>query len=201
MAGTRVFADTSAERAVALGVAAKLYQAQFDESKPENLGTLAGTFIATASAIHRFLVGPAALFLTIGEIRKQGTLEPTGRTPGGSTMQLRDNEENDLSVLVASAKGNEIVDQPGAEDDLRWTVEGGDGVVELVVSEDTRTATVRAVDLGSAVVRVEVTDELFATVAVDVIAGEAAVVTINEGTPRKQQPEGGEPDPEPTPEG
>lgn len=194
-----MFADTSEERKLALGVTAKLYQAQFDESEQDDLAALTGMFRASATAIYQFLVGPAALFLTIGEIRKQGTLEPTGRPGGPSMTQLRDNEEVDLAVVVASAKGNEIVDQPGVEDDLQWTVEGGDDVVELVVSEDTRTCTVRALDLGSAVVRVGI-GELSATTAFDVIPGEAAVVTVNAGTPRKQA-QGGEPDPEPTPEG
>lgn len=202
--GTPVFADTSEQRTLALGVTAKLYQAQFDEADPVGLGALTGAFIATASAVHRFLVGPAALFLTIGPILKQGTREPTGREPGGSPMQLRDNEEVDLFVSVASAKGNEIADQPGTQDDLQWSIEGSeggnDGVIELEVSADTRTCTVRALDLGSSVVRVEL-GELFATVAVDVIPGEAAVVSVSTGTPRKQTPEGGEPEPEPAPGG
>jgi hypothetical protein len=187
--GTRVFADTSDERKLALAYAVRLHQAQFDESKPENLATLTGMLLASAGAIHRWLVGPAALFLTIGPILKQGTREPTGRQPGGSPMQLRDNEEVDVAVTVASAKGNVIPDQPGVEDDLQWSVEeGGEAVVELAVSEDTRVCTVRALDTGSAVVRVEL-GELFATVAVDVIPGEAALVTVNVGTPRKQEPE------------
>ena len=109
-------------------------------------------------------------------------------------MQLRDNEEVDLSTIVASAKGNEVVDQPGTQDDLSCTVENGDGVIEIETSEDTRVCTVRALDLGSAVVRVALPgDTAFATLAVDVIAGEAAAVTINAGTPRKQQPEAEEP--------
>lgn len=184
--GTVVFADTSEERQLALAYAARLMQAKFDES--DTIATTGGEFLALASAIHGWLVGPAALFLTIGPILKQGTREPTGREPGGSPMQLRDNEENDLTVVVASAKGNEIPDQAGTQDDLSWTVEGDEGVVELVVSEDTRTCTVRAVDIGSSVVKVEI-GEVSATVAVDVIPGEAARVTVTEGTPRKQTTE------------
>lgn len=183
--GTRVFADTSDDRHLALAYAARLMQAKFDESG--NVEATAGEMIATATSIYNWLVGPASMFLTIGPILKQGTREPTGREPGGSPMQLRDNEENDLSVTVASAKGNVIGDQPGTQDDLSWTVEGDDGVVELIVSEDTRTCTVRAVDLGSATVRVEI-GEVFATVAVDVVPGEVALVTVSEGTPRKQAP-------------
>lgn len=200
--GTRVFADTSEERKLALGVAAKLYQAQFDESKPDALAELSGKFIATATAIHRFLVGPAALFLHRGEIRKQGTNEPTGRTPGGASMtQIRDNEEYDLTITVASAKGNEIADQPGTQDDIQWSIEGVEGpsndVIEIEVSADTRKCTVRALDTGSAVVRFAVGD-LFGTEAVDVVAGEAALLTVTAGTPRKQEPDV---DPEPPVEG
>lgn len=188
--GTQVFADTSDDRHLALAYAARLMQARFDEST--DVATTGGEFLALASATYRWLVGPAALFLTIGPILKQGTREPTGREPGGSPMQLRDNEEVDLFVSVASAKGNEIPDQPGMQDDLAWTVEGGDGVVEIEVSEDTRTCTVRALDLGSAVVRVQL-GELFATEAVDVVPGEAALVSVSAGTPRKQTPDAEEP--------
>jgi hypothetical protein len=185
--GTRVFADTSDDRHLALAYAARLMQTKFDES--EDVAVTGGEFLALASETYRWLVGPAALFLTIGPILKQGTREPTGREPGGSPMQLRDNEEVDLSVIVASAKGNEIADQPGTQDDLVWTVEGAEGVVEIEASADTRTCTVRAVDVGSSVVKVQL-GELFATEAFDVIPGEAAVVNISAGTPRKQQPEG-----------
>jgi len=184
--GTPVFADTSDDRKLALAYTAKLYQAQFDESQPDALAALTSTFLASASAIHRWLVGPAVLFLTIGPILKQGTREPTGREPGGSPMQLRDNEEVDLSVVVASAKGNEIPDLPGAEDDITWSTDVT-GVVELVVSENSRTCTVRAVDVGSAVVRMELGD-LFKTEAFDVIPGDAAALEFTAGPVRKQTP-------------
>lgn len=190
--GTPVFADTSDDRHLALAYAARLMQTQFDES--EDVAATAGKFLAVGSAIYRWLVGPAALFLTIGPILKQGTREPTGRTPGGSPMQLHDDEEVDLFVSVASAKGNEIADQPGTQDDLDWTVEGDEGVVEITASADTRTCTVRALDVGSSVVKVAL-GELFATVAVDVIPGDAATVSVSAGTPRKQQTGGGEPEP------
>lgn len=184
--GTSVFADTSDDRKLALAYAAKLYQAQFDESDPDDLASLTGKFLASTSAIYRWLVGPVALFLTIGPILKQGTREPTGREPGGSPMQLHDDDEVDLTVTVASAKGNEITDLPGTEDDITWTTDV-DGVVELVVSENSRTCTVRAVDVGSAVVRMELGD-LFKTEAFDVIPGDAATLEFTAGPVRKQTP-------------
>lgn len=108
-------------------------------------------------------------------------------------MQLRDNEQVSLTVTLASARGNVIGDQPGTEDDLVWTVSGDEGVVTLDVSEDTRTATVKASGtLGSTVVRVEI-GELFATEAFDVVPGDAALITITAGTPTEQETE-------PTPE-
>lgn len=182
--GTRVFADTSDDRHLALAYATRLMQAQFDES--DNITAVRGEFLALASAIHGWLVGPAVMFLSFGSILKQGTREPTGREPGGSPMQLHDDEEVDGTVTLASAKGNEVPDAPGTQDDITWTVEGNEGVVEIEVSEDTRTVTVRALDLGSATLRGSFGENLFVTEAFDVIPGDVTAISVNFGTPRKQ---------------
>lgn len=92
----------------------------------------------------------------------------------------------DLSVGVFDAIGDPIGDDPNTTtDDLTWSLDSGDGVVTLTVSADTRTCTVTAGSLGSAVVRVTLGD-LTGTVAVDVIAGDAAELRITEGEPTSE---------------
>lgn len=182
--GSRAFADTSAERALALAYAARLMQTKFDESA--NIATTGGEFIALATAIYDWLAGPATLFITFGPILKQGTREPTGREPGGSPMQLHDDEEVDGTVDLASAKGNEVPDAPGTQDDITWTVEGDEGVIEIAVSADSRTVTVRALDLGTATLRGAFGDNLFITESFDVIPGDAVAMNVSFGAPRKQ---------------
>lgn len=183
--------DVSQERELALNAALRLYE---DEAFAELAITSNGPGGATAAVLHtatalfRWLTGGVGFTITHGVVIDQTTHQPTGTITGGTHMQLRDNEQVDLTVTVASAKGNVIGDDPSTEaDNLVWTAEGAEGVLTLEVSEDTRTATVLAQDTGSAVVRVELSGtDLFATVAVDVVPGEAALVTIAEGTPIKQ---------------
>lgn len=185
--GTRAFADTSADRALALAYATRLMQTQFDESG--DIATTGGKFIALATAIYDWLAGPATLFITFGPILKQGTREPTGREPGGSPMQLHDDEEVDGTVTLASAKGNEVPDAPGTQDDITWTVEGDTGVIDIEVSADSRTVTVRALDLGTATLRGAFGENLFVTESFDVIPGDVAAMNVSFGTPRKQAAE------------
>jgi hypothetical protein len=100
-------------------------------------------------------------------------------------MQLHDDENVDLSVLVASAKGAPIADDPfSTGDDLTWEVTDST-VASLVVSDDTRTCTVRSGVVGSTVLTIGVGNAA-ATVAIDVIPGDAAAITVSEGTPYKQ---------------
>lgn len=206
MTATPVFPDTGAARDHALMLAARLHEARYPEQESTDDADL--RLLTTAERIWRWLSGPAYILLHVGPVTDQETGEIQTTNPGGNPMQLRDNQQVDLSVTLASAKGNEIPDDPNATtDDLVWSVENGTDVVDLVTSGDSRTATVRALDLGSAVVRVTVPGTepaLFATLAVDVIPGPAALVTIQAGEPTEQptdEPAPGEPGTEPTPEG
>lgn len=198
MSSTPATGDYTSERKRALMAALELY----DDGLFEHLAQMDGfekadaALLGTASEIFRWLIGPAIMFLTVGPVVSQDTGLPVANPLGGNPMQLRDNEQVDLTVTVASARGNVIGDQPGTEDDLVWSVTGDEGVVTLDVSEDTRTATVKASGtLGSTVVRVEIGD-LFATEAFDVVAGDAALITVSVGTPTEQETE----EPQPTPE-
>jgi len=118
---------------------------------------------------------PVHLNVTVGPVSKQNTHTKDG------IMQLRDDEQVDLSVTATDAKG-----QPVTGDTVTWTVDD-ESVVTLKVSDDTKTATVVAGTVGSAVVTL--TDgTVTATEAVDVVAGDVALVTIAVGTPVKQTP-------------
>lgn len=140
---------------------------------------------ATATTIYDWVTGPVAIHVTIGTVLNQDTGQPTGTILKGTPMQLHDDEMVDLTVAVASAKGSPIPDDPATTgDDLTWTVDDST-IAGLAVSSDTRTCTVLAGVTGSTVVTVTL-GELSATLAVDVIPGDAAVITIGEGAPTKQ---------------
>lgn len=192
MSSTPATGDYSGDRERALKAALELYENglfyDLAQADGENNVTAANKALrSTASAIFTWLIGPAIMFLTVGPVVSQDTGLPVANPLGGNPMQLRDNEQVDLTVTLASARGNVIGDQPGTEDDLVWTVSGDQGVVTLDVSADTRTATVKATGtLGSTIVRVEI-GELFATEAFDVVAGDAALITITAGEPTEQE--------------
>jgi len=140
---------------------------------------------ATATTIYDWGTGPVAIYVTIGTVVNQTTGQSTGTILKGTPMQLHDDEQVDLTVAVASAKGSPIPDDPATSgDDLTWTSDDST-IAGLAVSSDTRTCTVLAGVTGSTVVTVTL-GELSATLAVDVIPGDAAVITIGEGVPSKQ---------------
>lgn len=203
MTATRVFPDAGAARDRALMLAARLHEARYPEQDADAADR---QMLTTATRIWRWLSGPAYILLHVGPVTDQETGEIQTTNPGGNPMQLRDSQQTTLRVTLASAKGNEIADDPNAtEDNLVWTVENGTDVIDLVASEDGRTATVRAIDLGSATVRVTVPGTepaLFATLAVDVIPGAVARVEIQADEPTEQPTD--EPAPgtdEPAPQG
>jgi hypothetical protein len=191
MFGTAGITDFSRERRMALSQAVDLHRSSYDDGADST--TVDRELIATAMAVFQFLVGPAFLILTIGPVTEQATGEPVPAPPnGGSTMQIRATQEFTATVAVADSRGNVIGDQPGTQDDIAWSLEGGTGVLDLAVSEDSRTATVTAAGpVGSDVLRAQL-GELFVTLAVDVVPGEAALITVSTTEPTEQ--ETGEPE-------
>lgn len=178
--------DLSAERNRALEEALSLYRGEAFNGALDREGSRVATeaLLDTATTIFRWLTGPVSFTIRIGEVFKQDG-STTGRTIGGSPMQLHDDEQVTLSVAVADAKGAAIADDPSRTDDnLEWTVDD-ENVATLQVSADTRACTVVAGQPGSTVVTVKLGD-LTATEAVDVVPGDAALITISEGTPEKQ---------------
>lgn len=88
-------------------------------------------------------------------------------------MQIHDNEQFTLAAVAADAKGFAVADA------LTWTVDDST-VASLIVADDGQSVTVVAGNPGSAIVTV--TDgTLTATEAVDVVAGDVALITLTEG--------------------
>lgn len=137
-------------------------------------GLVDDLILATAERFAAWLNGAVSLHLHAGVVRDQTSGTPSG-TPitGGTTMQIHDNEQFTLAAVAADAKGFAVVDA------LTWSVDD-DTVVTLVVADDGQSVTVVAGNPGSAVVTV--TDgTLSATEAVDVVAGDVALITLTEG--------------------
>jgi hypothetical protein len=178
--GAVVPRDVTNERELALSYAVSLSTERFTGG-PQATTELLGT----ATSIFNWLIGPVALYITIGPIRDQATGEIAQTTVGGNKVQLRDSQKVDLTVSAVDAKGAPVPDDPGTTtDDLLWSI-GDESVATLDVSDDTRTCTVIAGMPGSSVVTVAL-GELSATLAVDVVPGNVALLTINEGTPVDQ---------------
>jgi len=177
--------DRTDVRHLAMVQALALHHAGWPELIADGTEDADAALRATATTIYDWYVGPVAIYVTIGTVVNQTTGQPTGTILKGTPMQLHDDENVDLSVLVASAKGSPIADDPSTTgDDLTWEVDDST-VASLVVSDDTRTCTVRSGVVGSTVLTIGV-GSASATLAVDVVAGDAATITINEGTPYKQ---------------
>lgn len=130
--------------------------------------------LRTAETFLAWLNGPTSIHLHAGPVRDQVTgLPPGAPTPKGPTMQLHDNEQFDLSADTKDAKGFETVDT------LTWSIDD-ETVATLAVSDDTKTCTVVAGNPGSAVITVTDGDRSV-TEAIDVVAGDTALITLAEG--------------------
>jgi len=180
-----ILPDRTDARLLAMVQALALHHASWSELISDGTEDADAALRATATTIYDWYVGPVAIYVTIGTVVNQTTGQPTGTVLKGTPMQLHDDENVDLSVLVASAKGAPIADDPfSTGDDLTWEVTDST-VASLVVSDDTRTCTVRSGVVGSTVLTIGVGNAA-ATVAIDVIPGDAARITVSEGTPYKQ---------------
>jgi hypothetical protein len=127
--------------------------------------------LGTAQSFYEWVSKRTGVHMTVtaGEVTKQEEKHP---------MQIHDDEQFTLSVTETDAKGFPVVE------DLTWTVDNTD-VVTLTVADDKQSATVVAGNPGSAVVTL--TDgTLTVTEAVDVVAGDGALITLSEGVPEKQ---------------
>lgn len=162
--------DATAQRLQALEFAVTLHSPSFNGTTDQVLSTATGLF--------DWLVGPAFLDILAGVIVDQTTGKPTGTTHAGGTMQLHDNEQCQLTVSEADAKGVAL------KDTLTWAI-ADNTVAKLTVAGDTQSALLVAGVPGSTVVTV--TDgTLSATMAVDVVPGAVATISVAAGTPAVQ---------------
>ncbi len=135
-----------------------------------------------AERFYRWLAGvnhATRLVLKVGPATKQNTNTPIGGPTQEETMaQLHDNEQFDVAVSAKDSKGFDVPDV--------FTASVDDTTVATVVAgEDGRTFTVVAGNPGSAVLTV--TDgTLAATLAVDVVAGNVALISLAVGDPTPQ---------------
>lgn len=170
--------DQSENRRHALDLAAELSMR----------GSLAADeVIPLATAFWRWLVGPASLTMTLGPIKVQGTEEETGRNATVMT-QIHDNEEFDIELAAADAKGANVPDDPANTSDDPTFVSSDPKVFTYAVDPaNPRKATVVAGLPGSAVGTVTL-GSVVATHAVDVVPAGVATVSLTEGTVREQAP-------------
>lgn len=170
------------ERALALTEAVRLHLDQYSSQAPDE-GRRA--VLSTAQAFLGFLIGPASISVSYGPIVKQNDQQETGKA-GSAMAQIHDDEEFDVSLTAADAKGAEVLDRAGDTSDDPTFVSSDENVFTYRVDpENPRQATVVAGMPGSAVGTISL-GSITATHAVDVIAGDVAQVNIGEGTVRKQ---------------
>lgn len=134
----------------------------------------------TAERLYTWLSQPqpvASATLTAGPVSKQSD------HPKDGTMQLHDDDQFPLVLDAKDAKGQEVTG-----DTVTWTVDD-ETVVTLQVSDDTKTATVVAGNVGSAVITWS-DETLSGTYAVDVVPGDVATVELTAGAVTKQDANG-----------
>lgn len=138
-----------------------------------------------ATKFYGWLVGPASMSLSFGPIVEQGTEEPTGRN-GSAMTQLRDSQKFTVSLTAQDAKGAEVLDDASTTaDDATWTSSNEEVATVEVDADNPRSATVIAGMPGSATLTVAI-GEISATLAVDVVPGDIALVSITEGPIEEQ---------------
>lgn len=150
--------------------------------------------VDTADAIAYWLTyGVALPYLTFGPLLDDKDSQPTERIFGGSMSQLPVGKHVTGRIVARDARGHEVPDDPTTSiDDIRWTLaDGGDAVVTLEVSTDTREITLRPVELGSTVLTATITTsrgDRVVTQAIDVIPGDIATLEIAMDQPADDEP-------------
>jgi hypothetical protein len=129
----------------------------------------------------------AYLVLQVGApIQQDGSPVPDPLAKKGSVMQLRDNEQFDITLEAKDAKGFDVTG-----DAFTATVDD-ESVVTVDGPDESGTFTVVAGAPGSAVITFADSTGISATEAVDVVPGDVATVTITEG-PTSEQGGGDQP--------
>jgi hypothetical protein len=136
------------------------------------VGPLAARVLRIADDFYQWLAGPVSLVIQPGIIVDQDTNTPTGDIYRGGTMQLHDDQKCTLDVEERDAKGVLL------PDNVTWTT-------DPEAPEGTMVTWLVAGLPGSSVVTA--TDgTLTATLAVDVVPGDVALIQISAGEPVPQ---------------
>lgn len=164
------------DRHLSLRYALDLHGSRFtgDDNANRRLAT-------TATVIYDWLQGPFTLALSV-KIRDTTTSQLITETTGGRMAQITTAQHAEATVQVFDRGGFGIPDRgEDSSDNVTWALESNSGVVALTISEDTRTARLDPVAIGSDVLRVTYPapgGDKTGTVAVDVINSEADRVEV-----------------------
>lgn len=170
------------ERTLALTQAVALHAASFGGQGVEEQRR---AVLTTAQAFYYFLTGAASVSVSYGPIVKQNTHEETGKA-GTAMAQIHDDEEFDIELSAADAKGAAVLDREGDTSDDPTFVSSDESVFTYrTFGENPRKATVVGGQPGSAVGTITL-GNIVVTHAVDVVPGDIATVNITEGEVRKQ---------------
>lgn len=146
------------------------------------LGGSDDQILRRAEKFYRWLNGqkPLRLVLDVGPAHHQGTAPFPGPMKETHMAQLHDDQEFEVTVSARDAKGFEVADQFTASVD-------DTSVATVEALEDGKTFVVTAGNPGSAVMTV--TDgTLSATLAIDVVPGDVALIQLQVGDPSDQAP-------------
>ncbi len=146
------------------------------------LGGSDDLILRRATKFYRWLEGqtPVLLVLAVGPAHPQGTAPTAGPMKESHMAQLHDDQQFEVLVTAKDAKGFDVADAFTASVD-------DESVATVTASADGMTFTVVAGNPGSAVMTV--TDgTLTATLAIDVVPGDVALIQLAVGDPSDQAP-------------
>lgn len=152
-------------------------------AREQTIATAENEIRSTGEVFFAWLNGTTRITLTRGPVTKQnGAATNHDINEESTSMQLHDDEKCTVTADTRDAKGFETADA------ITWEVDNTD-VVTANVSEDGRSCEFVAGSPGSAVATVtdSATDPvLSATLAIDVVPGGTATISLTEGAVTKQ---------------
>lgn len=168
-------ADLTAERHLALVLAAQIHQ---DSFATENYD--AQRVVTTANVFWGFLAAPISILVNAGRVVDQTTGKASDNPGGTGMVAIKDTEKFALSVKAFDAKGNEVT----APTDVAFT--SSDTTIVSISAPDTNGVTwAVAGNPGSVVVTGDWPDsplgDMKGTLAVDVTVGTAASLAVEAG--------------------
>jgi hypothetical protein len=155
-----------------------------DWIRPTDGAAEISTLVDDAEIVAKFIEGAGVVVITVrvGLVRKQATGAPSPTQPGGSTMQLHDDEQVSYTLAGKDAKGfdveGEAFSAASSDDAVAPVSQNADGSFEVVAGVP-----------GSAVITFTATldgEDRSVTEAIDVIAGGLETITVTPGAVEPQ---------------